>query len=560
MLDTLRIKNVALIDELEICFGSGLNVMSGETGAGKSIIIDALGFVLGGRAGKDFIKSGADTARVEAVITVKAGAMAALAELDIEPDGDGALFISRALNADGKSAARLNGRTVTGGLLKELSGVLVDIHSQHQHQSLLDPNKHITLLDRFCGGELPALKTELADICKLYREAKQSVQRISASPEDMESKIELYTYQVDEIEAAGLRPDEEDELLDRRRLLNASEKLTAASHKILGLLYDGSNSALDKLSSAQGLMDGISGYDGKLAGFSAVLDGAYADLDDLVREFRRFAENLPRSGEELDEVEERLNELYRLKRKYGRGIPEIIEFGARTREKLDLLLNSGAELERLEKEQRQLKTEALALCSRVSAYRKEAAVRIRREIESVLHILGMKNAQFEIEIEKRDDFGPDGYDKIEFLISANPGEALKPLARIASGGEMSRVMLALKTALADFDCIETFIFDEIDTGVSGRTAQMVAEKLSSLGLNHQIVCVTHLPQIAAMGDQNYLISKTSADGATRTGVNQLDRAGIIRELARLTGGAEITEATLAAADEMKVLADGMKKI
>ena len=560
MLNTLRIKNVALINELEICFADGLNVMSGETGAGKSIIIDALGFVLGGRAGKDFIKTGAETARVEAVIGVKGAALEGLAELGIEPDDDGAVFISRQVNADGKSTARLNGRTVTGGLLKELSGLLVDIHSQHQHQSLLDPARHITLLDRFCGGGLLGLKASLADVCKSYREVRQAMQLISVSPADTESKIELYSYQIDEIEGARLRLGEEDELFQRRHLLGASEKLSGAAYKVLKLLYDGDGSMIDKLSSAQGLMYEISGYDTRLNDFAVVLDGAFADLEDMVRDFRVYAENLPQNEGELDEVENRLGELNRLKRKYSRGIPEIIEFCEETRGKLEMLQNSGEELERLGNELSRLKGEALRLCAEISGIRKEAAERIRVEIEGVLQNLGMKSASFGILIEKRGDFNPGGYDDVEFLISANPGEELKPLARIASGGEMSRVMLALKTALADFDCIETFIFDEIDSGVSGRTAQMVAEKLAMLGKNHQIICVTHLPQIAAMGDRNFLISKSSEEGWTRTDVAPLDRGGVIRELARLTGGAEITEATLKAADEMKTLADGRKTL
>jgi DNA repair protein RecN (Recombination protein N) len=306
-------------------------------------------------------------------------------------------------------------------------------------------------------------------------------------------------------------------------------------------------------------MGEISGYDDRLTGFLNILDGAHADLDDLVREFRRYTDNLPQSDEELDAVEERLDALNRLKRKYGRSVAEIIDLGAILREKLDLLLNSGAEIERLNRELSLHRSEAISLCAQISVCRKEAASRIRREIENVLHDLGMKNAQFEINIEKRGDFNPEGYDNVEFLISANPGESPKPLAKIASGGEMSRIMLALKSILADYDCIETFIFDEIDTGVSGRTAQMVAEKLSNLSRSHQIICVTHLPQIAAMGDNNFLISKTSDAAATRTDVVRLDRSGTVRELARLTSGAEITEATLAAADEMKVLADGRKR-
>ncbi|MDR1704128.1 MAG: DNA repair protein RecN [Clostridiales bacterium] len=559
MLDMLRIKDVALIDELEINFGPGLNVLSGETGAGKSIIIDALSFVLGGRAAKDFIRTGAEAARVDALLSVNSPDVIRLLEgLGVQPDDDGALLLSRQMTADGRNTSRLNGKTVTAGLLKELSAVLIDIHSQHQHQSLLDADRHITLLDRFCGGDLAEYKARLAGVNNEYREALKAMTRISQSPEDMAAKIELYEYQVKEIEGAGLSPAEEDELLERRRLLNDSEKLIAASDRFLELLNDGDGSALDRLTDARGVIGGIAGYDERLEEMSGSLEGLCADLDDMIREFRKFAENLPQDAGELDDVEERLDALYRLKRKYGKTIPGIIAMCAETKEKLRLLQNSGEELERLNELAGFKRSEALAVCGRITDLRTAAAKKIQSEIEGALKDLGMKNARFEAGITEKDDFNADGLDRVEFMISPNPGEPMKPLARIASGGEMSRIMLALKSALADYDDIETFIFDEIDTGVSGRAAQMVAEKMARLGGSHQILCVTHLPQIAAMGDCNFLIEKHTAGGTTLTGVTALDRPGVIRELARLTGGAEITEATLKAADEMKGLADEVK--
>lgn len=559
MLDTLRIKNVALVSEIEVLYGAGLNVLSGETGAGKSIVIDALGFVLGGRVGKDFIKSGAESALVEAVISVDTDwAAGALAELGVEVDADKAIFISRSVKADGKSASRINGRTVTGGLLKEVGAVLVDIHSQHQHQSLLDANRHIVLLDRFCGNDMGGMKARLSEVCQAYREAKRAIEQIAANSADLTAKIELYAYQAEEIEDAKLSPDEEDELLERRRLLNAAEKLAEAGRKVLSLLYDGNGSVLDKLSTARERLADMAEYESRAAEFSTVIDSTYADIDDMVRDFRRFAENLPQDNADLDRLEERLDVIYRLKRKYNRDIPGLIEFGAVARQKLDALLNSGEDLERLKKELETHRALALDLCAKISEARRAAAVRISADIAASLADLGMKDARFDISVLNRGEFGPEGFDKVEFLISANPGESLKPLAKIASGGEMSRVMLALKTALAAYDCIETFIFDEIDTGVSGRTAQMVAEKLCTLAKTHQILCVTHLPQIAAMADQNFLISKTATATATTTHITPLDRPAIIHELARLTSGAEITEVSLAAADEMKRLADERK--
>lgn len=560
MLELLRIKNVALINELEIGFTVGLNVLSGETGAGKSIIIDALSFVLGERAPKDFIKTGTDSAQVDALFTVASqDTMATLEELGVTADDDGALFISRQINTDGKSTARVNGRVITSGLLKTLSAELVDIHSQHQHHSLLDSSRHITLLDRFCGGELPGLLTALGEAYKCFRDTKRIMGEISQSPEETAAAIQMYEFQVEEIESANLRLGEDDELLERRRLLSDAEKLYDAANRILEFLCDDDGSALDQLSSAQGLMSGLRDYDSRLDKMAGVLDGAYADLDDMAREFRRFAEDLPQGSQELETVEERISELYRLKRKYGRTIQDILSFCENAKEKLYNLHNSGRELERLTNLLTEQRARGLALCGRVTTVRKEAAARIKREIQDVLRDLGMKNAIFDIEITEKEDFNADGADAVEFVISPNPGEPLKPLAKIASGGEMSRVMLALKSTLAGFDNIGTFVFDEIDTGVSGRTAQMTAEKMSRLGESHQILCVTHLPQIAAMGDSNKLIEKSVVDGETNVFVHDLDRDGVTKELARLIGGAEITNATIKAADEMRRLAEGIKQ-
>lgn len=566
MLELLRVKNVALIEETEIEFGEALNVLSGETGAGKSVIIDSLGFVLGGRISRDFIRSGETAALVEALFYADSEETAeALRQLGIEPDAGNALLLSRTMTSEGRGASRVNGRAVTTGMLKEISASLMDIHGQHEHQSLLDPSRHITLLDRFCGGEMPALKQRLAELYKSYRETLKASAQISQSPEETKAKLELYNHTISEIEAANLRPSEEDELMELRRRASNAEKLTELSHGIVELLYDGEGSATEKLSAVRGLMGELASLDGSktVAEAEAALDGICAGLEDITREFRRYADMLLPDGDEhgltADRIEERLNIIYRLKRKYGGDVSFILTYCDETREKLERLQNSGEELERLRVAAERIKTEAFAVCGEISAIRRAAAERLKGQVENALKDLGMKDAVFSIEITRKDGFGPDGYDKAEFMISPNLGEEIKELAKIASGGEMSRVMLALKTALADFDCIGTFVFDEIDAGVSGRTAQMVAEKLALLAKNRQILCVTHLPQIAAMGDKNFLIEKNVSGGRTVTDVKPLDGEGVTLELARLTGGAEITEATLAAAGEMKRMADEIKK-
>ncbi|MCL2407761.1 MAG: DNA repair protein RecN [Defluviitaleaceae bacterium] len=555
MLQSLRIVNVALIDELNIDFTQGLNVMTGETGAGKSIIIDALGFVLGGRADRDLIKAGADTAKVEAVISVSAAAER-LKELDAEPDGDGCIMLSRTINSDGRGSSRLNGRTVTSGILKGVSGILIDIHSQHQHQSLLDPAKHITLLDRFCGPELESVLSKLQTACRNYRELRRKMQGIAADSNDFESIMALLTHQLEEIESLNLTSDIEDILLEKRRIFADMETLTDTSKKILAHLQDSPGSIMSRLTSAAALMSDISGYDKQLAAHAQVLESTLADLDDCVREFRAFTQNLPDEESGLDGIEERLAQINSIKRKYKRDVPEIMSLSEEIRQKLEGLHHSELELERLQSEQSILRAEILTLCATASTQRKEAASRISDEVVGTLQDLGMKNAAFSVSVERKNAFDDNGFDGVEFLFSANPAindeeRILRPLAKIASGGEMSRVMLALKSSLASFDSIETFIFDEIDTGISGRTAQLVAEKMMELGKTHQIICVTHLPQIAAVGDANFLIHKETVDGAARTEVTLLDETSVVEELARLIGGAKITEQTLAAAAEMR---------
>jgi len=561
MLSFLRIQNVALIHMLEISFGGRLNILSGETGAGKSIIIDSINFVLGERMGKNFIRSGETMAEVEALITIgDTSVAAALRALGVSMEEDDALLLYRSVTDSGRSTCRVNGRVVTIGMLKEISALLIDIHGQHEHQSLLNPARHIELLDRFCGDALEDLKATAVDRFRAYREVVKQIKAITTDAADREAKLEMYAFQVKEIEAAKLKSNEEESLDARRRFLNASERLTDAAGDTLSALYgheDGA-SALDLLGAALGPSAMLAEIDETQREFADAIRDMHARLDDLLRDFRRYCDNLESDPKELDRVEARLDTIYKLKKKYGASVVEVLAQAAQAREKLEAIENSDEALAELAEDKVRLEKELVRLSAQMSAVRKTAAQNIEREIETVLRDLGMKSAAFSILIERKKELSPSGFDKIEFLIAPNAGEPMKGLSQIASGGEMSRVMLALKTALADYDHIETFIFDEIDTGVSGRTAQQVAEKLAAIGRKHQVLCITHLPQIAAMGDNHYLIEKQATGNRTITSMHELDELAIIHELARLTSGTKVTDVSLQAAAEMKNLAAAFK--
>lgn len=561
MLEQLYIKNVALIDEMSVEFGNGLNILSGETGAGKSIIIDSINFVLGEKAQKDFIHKGSDKANVEALIYLKnKNVKKELLSMGIEIDEDNSILISRTLNATGKTNCRINGKAITIGMLKEISALLIDIHGQHEHQSLLNPAKHIVLLDKFCSNELDRLKKNLSEIMKDYKEVLKALSEFDTNIGDREARIELYKYQINEIKEAKLKINDEDELGKKRKLLLSAEKITNYTNACLEFLYRSEEmSAVDKIAGALNNLYDISQLDSSQKDNYVRLEEISVQLEELVSDLKSYCDGLEVNASELDAVEQRLDLIYQLKRKYGQSIKEILDYCSEIENKLELLLNSEDKINELNEKKAGYEKEIKVICSEITKLRKSAAESIENEVEAVLKDLGMLNANFKIQVSPKHSFNQNGCDKVEFLISANKGEDLKPLAKIASGGEMSRVMLALKTVLAKEDNIDTFIFDEIDTGVSGRTAQQVAQKLSFIAKEHQILCITHLPQIASMSDNHFLIEKSSDEERTTTSIKKLSNDEIVNELARLIGGAEITETTLAAASDMKKMADELKK-
>ena len=554
MLEHLHIKNVALIKESEISFGEGLNILTGETGAGKSMVIDSLQFALGGRAGKDFLRHGEKMASVEALFAVQSESLQEkLEENGIEPEEDGSVLITRTLSETGKSVCRVNGSTVTVSMLKEFAEDLIDIYGQHEHQSLLNPSRHIRLLDRFCGAGFGDAMEEYKASFQALKEIDRQLEALMGDESQREQRMDILSFQKEEIETAAIKAGEEEELLEQKKRLGSMEKLMRLTGEGLALLYDGNDrmpSACDQLGDALSKLQEAAEIDPALTSFADALADAYAAVEDTARELKREAEKQENDPETLEEIEERLQIIYKLKRKYGGTVEAVLAFYDKVAEELDFLANSNEKVTELtaakEKEQKKLTAYAETLTAR----RKDTAEQVAEQIEKALRDMEMKGARFHIQIDEKADWTADGKDKVDFLISANAGEGLKPLAKIASGGEMSRVMLALKTVLVDADEIGTFIFDEIDTGVSGRTARKVGEKMRFLGKKRQILCITHLPQIAAMADSHFLIEKESQGAETTTKVTALSEEGSVGEVARLMGGSDVTETTLAAAREL----------
>ena len=552
MLEHLHIRNVALIKESEISFGDGLNILTGETGAGKSMIIDSLQFALGGRAGKDFLRHGEKQAAVEALFSVQSQALTEkLAENGIVPEEDGTLLITRTLSEAGKSVCRINGSTVTVGMLKEIAEDMIDIYGQHEHQSLLNPVKHIRLLERFCGAGFGEAMEEYKNSRQRLKDLEKQLTILIGDESQREQRMDMLLFQKEEIEAAELQEGEEDALLEQKKRLSSMERLIRLTGESVTLLYDGDDrapSACDQLGDALAKLREAAEYDAALSPLADALADGYAAVEDCARELKREAEKQEADPEELERIEERLQLFYKLKRKYGGSIEAVLEFYEKAVQELEFLSNSSEKAAELSAKKAAEEKRLSALAETLTARRRATAEQVEEQIETALHDMEMKHARFHIQIEEKADWGADGKDKVEFLISANAGEPLKPLAKIASGGEMSRVMLALKTVLVDADEIGTFIFDEIDTGVSGRTARRVGEKMRFLGGKRQLLCITHLPQIAAMADNHFLIEKESDAGETVTRVTALDEEGAVREVARLMN--DVTETTLAAAREL----------
>ena len=547
MLRLLHIENIAVIEQAEIAFDRGFNVLTGETGAGKSIVIDAISAILGERTYRDVIRTGADRAFVSAVFDGVPD-LPWFAENRVEYDPS-ELLVQREVYADGKNVCRVNGRPVTVAILKKLGGQLVNIHGQHDSQQLFDETKHLSYLDLFARNE--AERTAYAACYERVLSLRREQERLTLDEGEKLRRVEALQYQLEEIGRAALQPGEDEQLENRRKLLQNAEKLSEALAAAAMALSGGEDAsgAVDLVGEADHALARIARYDEGLAALGDRLSNLQYELEDVAGELRDHLDQMAYSGEELEQIESRLDVIHRLKRKYGGSVEEILQYAEKAQRELDEITFSEERLAQMEKELAAVTAEAKAAGLLLRATRQTAARAMETRLSQELAALDMPRAQFVCQLEET-DLTPDGLDSLRFLMTANVGEALKPLSKVASGGELARIMLAIKNVLAEQDRVGTLIFDEVDAGVSGRAAQKVAEKLRAVSKNKQVLCVTHLPQIAAAADVHLLIAKTEREGRTYTQVTALDRPGRTREIARIIGGAEITETTLRSAGEM----------
>ena len=559
MLSLLHIENIAVISQADITFDQGFNVLTGETGAGKSIVIDSIGAIMGERTSRDLIRTGAKSARVSALFR-DLPALPWFEEQGMGPDENGELLIERSIQADGKNACRVNGRPLLVTQLRELGQQLVNVHGQHDGQQLLDEECHLGYLDSFGGTQdvLEAFSTAYAQVRELRRERD----KLQMDDGEKARRMDTLTYQIEELEKAELREGEDEELSQRREVLRNAERLTDAVDGAWQALTGGEDGegAVSLLMEAGDRLAQGGRYSEGLRELSEKAEQLRCDADDLAELVRDLRGTLDFYPGELDEIEERLDRLYRLKKKYGGTVEEMLAYLERCREELDAIQFSEDRLNRLDKELEKALVQAGEVGKELSARRHTAAEELAKRIQSELTQLDMPKVRFQVEFAPKD--APDGMDAtgmdtVRFLMSANVGEALKPINKIASGGELSRIMLALKNVLAETEQVSTLIFDEVDTGVSGRAAVKVARKLFEVSKGRQVLCVTHLPQIAAMGDVHFYVEKGEADGRTFTRVERLDRPRRREELARLSGG-QATAVMLEGAEELLATAQDYK--
>lgn len=549
MLMLLHIENIAVIEKADITFQNGFNALTGETGAGKSIIIDALGAVLGQRISRELVRSGAKSAAVSAMFCNLDALLPFLQEQGVEPDEDGMLLLQRDIQADGKSVCRINGRPCTAAQLRQIGTNLLNIHGQHDGQQLLDEKQHIYYLDRF--GKTDASLSAYEECYHKLRALQREMDALQMDEKERQRRIETLQREIEELERAQLKRGEEEGLMERRNLLRNSEKYISA---IEGADYclsgsENSNGAVSQVEDAENALFSIRQLGDSCGDLLKRLTNARHELYDIAETVRDMKEQFEFSPEELDEVESRLDLLYRLKKKYGPTVEDMLLYLEQAKKELDEIQYADDTIVRLRKKADTAKKEAAAAANQLTEVRKRAALDLQARILKELRDLDMTKVRFEIAFSEK-PLERDGQDQVQFMMSANQGEELRPIHKIASGGELARIMLALKNVLAETDCVGTLVFDEVDTGVSGRAAQKVAEKMASVSRQKQVLCVTHLPQIAAMADTHFSVEKGVQNGRTYTRVTPLNREQRKQELARITGGAHITQTLLESAEEM----------
>lgn len=552
MLELLHIENIAIIEAADIEFAPGFNALTGETGAGKSIVIDSLSAVLGQRTSRELIRTGAEKAFVSAAFSGMAPELTE--ELGIQPEADGTLLLQREIQTDGKNVCRVNGRPVTVGQLRALGARLLNIHGQHDGQQLLDEEQHIVYLDSF--GRVESLAITYAEKYKNFTDIRRQIGALQMDEAEKARRVDTLQYQIEELRRAKLTPGEEEELTARRGMLRNAEKFLDA---VAGADYalngdDSGGGALSALRQAQDALSGVRHLDDAFGQLYERLGEAYSEVYDIAATVEDKRGELDVSPGELDRVESRMDLLYRLKKKYGATVEDMLDYQARCEAELAQIEDAGDTLVRLEQALSKAEKEARQAAQALSDARKAAADRLTAQILAELQQLDMGKIRFAVDFAEK-PLDSDGMDTVRFLMSANVGEELRPIHKIASGGELARIMLAVKNVLSEQDHVGTMVFDEVDTGVSGRAAQKVAEKMARISRRKQVLCVTHLPQLAAMADTHFSVEKGERGGRTYTEVRRLDREQRRRELARLTGGSHVSQTMLDGAEELLVQAE-----
>ncbi len=573
MLAELHIRDFAIISEINISFSPGFNAFTGETGAGKSIIIDALDLVLGGRASPDMVRTGASSSLIQAMFVLEGDVLREVSEL-LESNGlapSEELIITREISSSGRSSARINGSLVPVTLLRQLGENLVDITGQSEHLVLLRPSAQRDVLDHYAGAI--DLRSEVSQLYNEIRRVRSELEALVSGQREAERRADMLRYQIEEISSAGLQPGEDEELLKRRNLLANAEKLAQLADGVYQSLYSSSTSAIDQLQQAQSLLEELVRLDNSLSSNLDMISEAVVAVEEASLDIRRYRDSIEFDPGMLEVVEERLDLINRLKRKYGATIEEILQYRDNAEAELFDIENSDEKIKKLETQLENLRQQLAQKAKALSSIRSKAAKDLGKKIERELNDLLMTNARIEIRVSYKQpsdysisidgiEVGVDqtGADDIELLVSPNPGEPLKPIAKVASGGEISRIMLAIRTVLSEADNTPTLIFDEVDVGIGGRSGRIVGEKLAGLASNHQVIAITHLAQVAAYADTHFKITKVIQDDLTTTRVDKLDREGIRYELAAMLGGMPVTDRSLQSADELIDLANRSRRL
>ncbi|WP_243386384.1 DNA repair protein RecN [Bacillus kexueae] len=562
MLAEISIRNFAIIESLTVSFEKGLTVLTGETGAGKSIIIDAISLLAGGRGSSEFVRYGEKKAEIEGLFLLdheKHPCVKKCEEFGIDLQ-DGMVILRRDIGANGKSVCRVNGKLVTIAVLREIGRLLVDIHGQHDNQELMDEHHHLHLLDEFGGEEVKRAKGDYLELYNRYVELSNRLKRLSDNEQEMAHRLDLIQFQLNEIESAGLEPEEDVRLQEERKQIVNFEKVYKAMQNAYNALQ-GDQRGLDWLGVAMSHLEDVADINDTLQTLSETVSNHYYIIEDITYQLRNELDTLEFDPERLNTIESRLNEINHLKRKYGHSVDEILAYAAKIEEEIETLTNRDSHIHKIREELQSIRNDLLVEAKNISKIRKKWAKTLTEKIMEELKALYMDKTTFSVQFltETEDvNFTQEGIDRVEFYISTNPGEPLKPLAKVASGGELSRIMLAMKSIFSKHQGITSIIFDEVDTGVSGRVAQAIGEKIYKVSEGSQVLCITHLPQVAAMADTHLFISKETKDGRTKTSVKPLEQDEKIKEIGRMIAGVEVTELTKQHAKELLQLAHTVK--